>query len=63
MGSLMTTNQKTARKKGLTSAAVAGGALLLFTAGAPILGIVGLVGAGYLGYDWFIFRAKNGMRF
>ena len=59
---LMTTNQKTARRKGFTAAAVAGTSALLLGS-APVLGIVGLVGAGYLCYDWVMFRAKNGMRF
>jgi hypothetical protein len=46
MGTLMTTNQKTARRKGLTAAAVAGTSALLLGS-APVLGVVGLVGAGY----------------
>jgi threonine/homoserine/homoserine lactone efflux protein len=62
MGSLVETNQKTARRKGLTAAAVAGGSALLLTA-APVIGVIGLVGAGYLTYDWFMYRAKRGMRF
>ena len=62
MGSLQTTNQKTARRKGLTAAAVAGGSALVITA-APVLGVIGLVGAGYLAFDWFMYRAKRGMRF
>jgi hypothetical protein len=62
MGSLMTTDKKTARRKGLTAAAVAGSSALLLTA-APVIGVIGLVGAGYLTYDWFMYRAKRGMRF
>ncbi len=62
MGSLMEADKRTARRKGLTTAAVAGGAALLFVA-SPILGVAGFVGAAYLGYDWFMFRAKRGMRF
>jgi len=30
---------------------------------SPVLGVIGLVGAGYLTYDWFVYRAKRGMRF
>jgi uncharacterized membrane protein len=63
MGSLMTKNQQTARRKGVTAAAVAGGSVLLMVANAPILGVAGLVAAGYFTYDWFMYRAKNGMRF
>jgi hypothetical protein len=56
-------DKRTARRKGLTAAAVAGGGVALTVVGAPVLGIIGLAGAGYLAYDWFMFRAKRGMRF
>jgi hypothetical protein len=62
MGSLVETDKRTARRKGVTAAAVAGGAVAL-TMLSPVVGIIGLVGAGYLTYDWFMFRAKRGMRF
>ena len=62
MGELTTTNQKTARRKGLTAAAVAGGSALLLVA-SPVIGVIGLCGAGYLTFDWFMYRAKRGMRF
>jgi hypothetical protein len=62
--SMLTTNQRIARKKGITAAVVGGAGLaLLAVLNAPVLGIVGLVGGGYLTYDWFMFRAKRGMRF
>jgi hypothetical protein len=63
MGSLIEGDKRTARRKGMTAAAVAGGGVALAVAGAPILGVIGLAGAGYLAYDWFMFRAKRGMRF
>jgi hypothetical protein len=64
MGSLMEADKRTARRKGLTAAAVAGGSVALAAVGAPVFfPIVGLAGAGYLAYDWFMFRAKRGMRF
>jgi hypothetical protein len=51
-------------RKKLVRAAVAGaGAAGLFVVGWPVLGTAALVGAGVLCYDWFMFRAKNGMRF
>jgi hypothetical protein len=58
----MASDKATARRKGLTAAAVAGGSVLLIGLSAP-LGIIGLVGAGYLTFDWFMYRAKRGMRF
>jgi hypothetical protein len=63
MGSLVTKDEKTARRKGVTAAAVGGGSLLFLAGGFSVLGILGLCGAGYLTYDWFIYRAKRGMRF
>jgi hypothetical protein len=63
MGSLIQADKAKARRKGITAAAAAGGATALFLVGAPILGVIGLVGTGYLAVDWFMFRAKRGMRF
>lgn len=63
MTSLMSADRRTARKKGMTAAAVAGGSLGMALLFSPFLGVVGLVGAGYLTYDWFMYRAKRGMRF
>jgi hypothetical protein len=62
MGSLMASDKATARRKGFTAAAVAGGSVLLIGLSAP-LGIIGLAVGGYLTYDWFMYRAKRGMRF
>jgi uncharacterized membrane protein len=62
--SLANDDKKTARKKGLLAAAATGGAAaLIITSAAPILGVIALVPAGYLVKDWFMYRAKRGMRF
>lgn len=60
---LMSPERRTARRKGVTAAAVATGGAVLAVTLSPVLGVVGLVGAGYLTYDWFMYRAKRGMRF
>jgi hypothetical protein len=63
MGSIIQRNKAIAKRKGTIAAAATGGSLAVMLAGAPLLGVLGLLGAGYLGYDWFSYRAKNGLRF
>ena len=63
VGSLIKRNEVVAKKKGWLTAAATGGSVVALVLGAPILGVLGLAGAAYLGYDWFSFRARNGMRF
>lgn len=62
MATLRQQDEKTARKKGITAAATAAGAVALGITVAPVLGVVAAIPAAYLGYDWFMFRAKRGMR-
>ena len=62
MGSLTEQDVKIARRKGITSVAVVGGGIFLLIAGHPLLGVVALAASAYLGWDWFSFRAKRGMR-
>lgn len=62
--SLASKDRDTARKKGfLAGAATAGSVALIATGAAPVLGVVALVPAAYLVRDWFMFRARRGMRF
>ena len=61
--SLVQRNKVVAKRKGTIAAVTAAGAGVAAVAGAPILAVIGLAGAGYLAWDWFSFRVKNGMRF
>ena len=64
VSSLVQRNKVIAKRKGTIAAATAAGAGVLAVAGAPVtLAVIGLAGAGYLAWDWFSFRVKNGMRF
>ena len=63
MTSLIARDREEAKKKGLFALGAAGGAGVLMTLGFPILGTGAAVGAAYLAYKWFVFRAKRGIRF
>jgi hypothetical protein len=63
--SLIESDKAEAKKKGTYAAAAWGGTVLLGAGlGASMIFVLpAAVGAGYLTYKWFMFRAKRGMRF
>jgi hypothetical protein len=61
--SLQARDRREERKRFVKMAGAGAGTAGLFLLGFPILGTAALVGAGYFAYDWFMFRAKRGMRF
>ena len=61
--SLIESNKVVAKKKGTYAAAAWGGTVLLGVGLGTVLWVPAAVGAGYLTWKWFLFRAKNGMRF
>ena len=63
VSSLVQRNKVVAKRKGTIAAVTAAGAGVAAIAGAPVIAVIGLAGAGYLAWDWFSYRVKNGMRF
>lgn len=62
MGSLVKRTQQVEKNKRLLAVGVAGaGVAACFL--TPVIGVPVLVAGAWLGWDWFRFRAKNGMRF
>ena len=61
--SLADQDKQTARKKGVKAALLTGGAVAVAATVSLPLGVIALIPAGYFVRDWFMFRAKKGMRF
>ncbi len=59
--SLVQRNKGVAKRKGALAVVAGGGAVALMVVN-PIIGVLGLAGAAFLGWDWLSFRIKNGMR-
>lgn len=63
MGSLMKRDQKVEKNKRYLAAGVTGAGVAATVLLTPWLGVPVLAAGAYLGWDWFKFRAKRGMRF
>ena len=63
MTSLMARDKEEAKKKGFMALGVWGGSAVLLAVGWPMTATGAAVGAAYLTYKWFTYRAKRGMRF
>lgn len=62
--SLAQKDRDVALKKGVLAGAVTTGSVALIATGAaPIIGLFALVPAALLVKDWFMYRARRGMRF
>ncbi len=63
MGSLMKRTQEVEKNKRYLALGVGGVGVLVATALTPVLGVPLIAAGAWFGWDWFKFRAKNGMRF
>ena len=63
MANLVEQKKKVERNKRLLFMGVGGAGVALAVTGSGFLGLVGIGVGAYLGYDWFKYRLKNGMRF
>lgn len=63
MPTLREKDEQTAKKKGLIAGAAVAASVGVGVVVSPVFAVVGLVPAAYLTYEWFMFRAKRGMKF
>jgi len=63
MTTLRERDEETAKKKGLLAGAALAATGVAAVAVSPVLAVVGIVPTAYLAYDWFMYRAKRGMKF
>jgi hypothetical protein len=63
MGSLMKRTEQVEKNKRYLALGVAGAGVAATALLTPFLGVPVLAVGAYFGWDWFKFRAKNGMRF
>jgi hypothetical protein len=63
MGTLMKKTKQVEKNKRYLFMGVSAAGVGALAASVPFIGIPLLAVGGYLGWDWFKFRAKNGMRF
>jgi hypothetical protein len=63
MGSLMKRTQEVEKNKRYLALGVGGVGVVVATVLTPVLGVPLIAAGAWFGWDWFKFRAKNGMRF
>ncbi|MBM4279448.1 MAG: hypothetical protein FJ137_01360 [Deltaproteobacteria bacterium] len=63
MSSLMKRTQQVEKNKRYLAIGVAGAGAAVTALLTPVLGVPLLIAGAWLGWDWFKFRVKNGMRF
>ncbi len=63
MGSLVKRTQQVEKNKRYLAVGVGAAGVAITALLTPIVGVPVLAASAWLGWDWFRFRAKNGMRF
>ncbi len=63
MGTLMKRTQQVEKNKRVLAMGVGVAGVAITVALTPFIGVPVLAAGAYFGWDWFKFRAKNGMRF